>query len=253
MKKLLLIGTAVAALMGGSALAADIPLKAPPVAAVSIWNGCYIGVNAGDAWFRQSADVVAQTSLNQAPGTVHLKDSSVIGGVHFGCMGEFTPGWVVGMEGDWSATRLRDTQVFPNLFLNGTPVGSGSITFSSKTEWLATARGRLGVVVIPNLLLYGTAGAAWNKTNYSGFDVFITPCPNCAITSFSSTKLGWVAGGGAEWAWTRNWLFRVEYLHYDISGAHSSPGLIVAPTARVNFTWDDLRINEVRAGLTYKF
>ena len=47
MKKVLLTGTAVAALMGGSALAADMPLKAAPQAPYWNWSGFYVGIQAG--------------------------------------------------------------------------------------------------------------------------------------------------------------------------------------------------------------
>src|SRR5881296_586308 len=51
MKKLLLASTAVGALaIAGPALAADIPVKAPPAVApvpVFTWTGCYIGGHAG--------------------------------------------------------------------------------------------------------------------------------------------------------------------------------------------------------------
>src|SRR5436190_1643242 len=52
MKKLLLAGTALGGLaLAGPALAADIPVKAPPpvVAPAFTWTGCYIGGNVGGA------------------------------------------------------------------------------------------------------------------------------------------------------------------------------------------------------------
>jgi len=53
MKKVLLTGTAVAGLtLVKTALAADLPIKAPPpmVAPAFTWTGCYIGGHAGGAW-----------------------------------------------------------------------------------------------------------------------------------------------------------------------------------------------------------
>src|SRR6266851_2914693 len=52
MKKLL-IGSFVALTMGGSAaIAADMPLKAPPPPVVWSWTGCYVGIEGGGAWGR---------------------------------------------------------------------------------------------------------------------------------------------------------------------------------------------------------
>src|SRR5262245_19703928 len=48
MNKVVMIGTAIAALVGGPALAADIPLKAPPAPAVIYnWTGFYGGIHGG--------------------------------------------------------------------------------------------------------------------------------------------------------------------------------------------------------------
>jgi len=55
MKKLILAGVAAFALASSSASAADMPVKAAPVAApapVFTWTGCYIGVEGGGAWGR---------------------------------------------------------------------------------------------------------------------------------------------------------------------------------------------------------
>jgi len=50
-KKLLIAGAALAALIGTPALAADMPLKAPlPAAPAWSWTGFYLGLNGGGAW-----------------------------------------------------------------------------------------------------------------------------------------------------------------------------------------------------------
>jgi len=55
MKNFLLAGCAVAALAATPVLAADMPVKAPPVAApVYNWTGCYIGSNVGGKWGQSS-------------------------------------------------------------------------------------------------------------------------------------------------------------------------------------------------------
>jgi outer membrane immunogenic protein len=174
MKKLLLTSVALTLLATRAGMAADMsaPVYRAPVAVYS-WTGCYIGGNIGGASARQNANeatLLAATVLT-APGSVTYSTSGVIGGAHAGCNVEGTygvaRGWVFGIEGDWSATKLSATQNAPNLFPNGTPIGFGSITFMETTKSLASVRGRAGVAVVPNVLLYATAGVVWNHTDYN--------------------------------------------------------------------------------------
>ena len=240
----------------GSAIAADMPLKAPAYQAppaVYSWSGCYVGANVGGAWSHQSVGVSVPPISDQAPASASLDSSSVTGGPHAGCNWQFSPSWVLGIEGDWSFTSLDGTGSAPNLLRSGVPL-NGGITFGSDTKWLASVRGRLGWVAMPNILLYATGGVAWNRTDYSGSDVLNGGCPNCGITSFSNTQTGWVAGVGGEWApWSNNWIFRLEYLHYAFSGVSSTPPRPGFPAAPPTFVWSDLNIDEVRAGLSFKF
>jgi outer membrane immunogenic protein len=56
MKKLLLGSAGLVALIAGPAIAADMPVKAPPPAPVAYydWSGAYIGFNAGGVWHKNS-------------------------------------------------------------------------------------------------------------------------------------------------------------------------------------------------------
>ena len=84
--------------------------------------------------------------------------------------------------------------------------------------------------------------------------VILGGCPNCGITAFTNTQTGWVAGVGGEWApWSNNWIFRLEYLHYAFDGANSTPARLAFPAAPPTFSWSNLTIDEVRAGLSFKF
>jgi outer membrane immunogenic protein len=251
---------AVAIGFASVASAADLPVKAPVYKAAPVpvysWTGCYAGANVGGAFSRQDAGVSVPAVSDQAPDSATLKGSSAIGGVQVGCNWQFASSWVAGVEGDWSATNLDDTASFPNLLRSGAPVGNGGITFSHTTKWLASLRGRLGVAVVPNTLLYVTGGGAWAKTNYNGTDIFNGGCAvgNCATTSFSSTNGGWVVGAGAEWApWSNNWLFRFEYLYYSLQGASATPFRPLLPGGSPTFNWSDLNVSEVRVGVSFKF
>lgn len=257
--KIALIGAATIALTH-MALAADLPRKAaaaPPPALVYSWTGCYIGGNVGGAWSKQTGDFLAVPAVLQSPGTINLDNSSVIGGVHLGCNYQFDPKFVVGVEEGWSWTDLKGSGSAPNIFsVNGLPEPTGGINMSSDTKWIASLRGRLGWIVMPQAMIYATGGAAWAKTDYAGFDAATTGNGFTAV-SFNNISSGWVAGGGAEYMLTPNWLVRAEYLYYHFNGA-SAVGNTVQNSggpagAFATFNWNDLKVSEVSVGVSYKF
>ena len=115
MKKVLLGGVALITLgFVGAAVAADMPLKAPPPVVVNTWTGFYIGADIGGIeWCEMKSE-----SFNQSPG---LSPFGIVfdpvtygsvghwgatGGVHAGYNWQVTPSWLVGVEGDWDTTDL---------------------------------------------------------------------------------------------------------------------------------------------------
>jgi outer membrane immunogenic protein len=259
MKRVLLTAGALA-VFAFPAMAADLPARAPvyksapPVVAAFSWTGCYVGANVGGAWSKQDAnEYTIPVGFNVGPGYVSTKSSGWIGGAQAGCNYQFGGGVVVGIEGDWSGTKLDGSSAAPNVLLNGTPA-AGGIAFNENTKSLATIRGRLGYAVAPSVLLYVTGGGAWSRTDYTGLHTYVTGCPNCSATSFTSNKSGWVFGGGAEWAlWNSNWIARAEALYYSFGGANSF-GLQAATGATTTaWNWGNLSIVEARVGISYKF
>ncbi len=128
----------------------------------------------------------------------------------------------------------------------------------STLNWIPSIRGRIGYLVLPKIMVYGAAGAAWvnlnhsaNNTNgFSGASLYITN------TSFSKTSFGYTVSGGLEWAIIQSFLFRTEYLYYQFNDTQS----VVAqdttgnfPTYPSNYVWGNTSVNTVRAGLVYKF
>ena len=252
----------VSAIVGiGAASAADLSARTyakAPVAAAPVynWTGCYLGADVGVGGQRQTASDISDPDFNAAPTAVSLNTTNVMGGPYAGCNYQFGSNWVIGVEGDWSATALSSTANAPNLFQNGLPVGSGGVVYTQRLNWLASIRGRLGYAVAPNVLLYVTGGAAWSNSDYSGVDAYDGGCPNCSVTgSFNKTSNGWVAGGGVEWApWNNNWIVRAEGLYYSLDGA-SALGFQQGTTtpATTSWTWNRNEIIEGRVGVGYKF
>ena len=99
--------------LAGSAMAADMPLKAPPVPrVVSDWTGFYIGIHGGYGWARPS---ISDLDLNQSNpnlfSLVAFEQLSVqaprlrgtVFGGHAGYNWQFRQRWVGGLEIDYDS------------------------------------------------------------------------------------------------------------------------------------------------------
>jgi outer membrane immunogenic protein len=177
MKKLLLVGAALTALFGGSALAADLRRPAytppPPPPPVYNWTGFYIGGNLGGAWANGS---VNDSLFGLSASTSH---SGFIGGGQLGFNYQFT-NIVLGAEWDFDGTSLDATG-------NGRFVpGIGFLQASANTRWVSTLAARFGVA-LNGMLLYGKAGGGWVDNNAT-----VTNQTTGASISASNTNSGWL-------------------------------------------------------------
>ena len=91
----------------GTALAADLPVKAIPMATPVpySWTGCYVGVAGGGAWGR-SRHISGDAATLGLPITNDYDMRGGIAGVEYGCNWQ-TGSWVLGTESDFSWTNLR--------------------------------------------------------------------------------------------------------------------------------------------------
>jgi outer membrane immunogenic protein len=256
----LTIGIAgILAFCGTSALAADMATKAPapvPVVAPTTWTGFYLGADVGGTWFNQNATwnplpSPAGFGVNAITGTE--RGSAAIGGVHAGYNYQFSNNAVAGIEADWSGTNANGTVTQPWIAFPAGPAIAGDFTtLSTRLDWLASVRGRLGYLVTPNVLAYATGGVAWGEFAYAASAT--SGAGYSASVSFNQTQTGFVVGGGLEWMMTQNWLLRAEYLYYGFdSGPNvvgTAPGFAAFPS---NFVWGKNNVNVMRAGLSYKF
>jgi len=198
----------------GSAVAADLAVKAPPPglapAYLSDWAGFYIGINGGGGW--------ATTTFDLQDFFVNAKPSGGLVGGHAGYNWQYGS-VVAGLEVDFDGADIKQTD---------------ANAFRQKTDELASARARLGYVFFPNLLASGTAGAAWGH-----FEITDTLGEFAPV---ATNQFGWTAGAGLEYKLIDHFILRAEYLHYDF-----------AKTTIGNFDNVSETVNVVRAGLSYKF
>jgi outer membrane immunogenic protein len=253
MKKLLLLGIALVAggASSGPSGAADLPtqmsMKAPALAPLYSWTGCYIGANAGGGSDRGSfADVNPNLAATGRPN-IDLgseRATGAMGGGQIGC--DYQAGnWVVGAQGMFDATDFKGSNhVVPGP---GDPQFPDVFDLSSRVSWLATATARIGYAIQPQLLLYARGGAAWMRSdlNYS-----VTAMGLMNTFTGTDTRAGWTAGAGLEYLIAANWSVFAEYSHMDFGASTLNTTLITAPTPEP--IRNDHRIDTVMLGLNYR-
>jgi outer membrane immunogenic protein len=220
------------------ALSCSVAEAAPP--APMTWTGFYIGANARYAW--GNTDPTLIVSPFPATAVPSLTPRGFIGGGQAGYNWQ-TGQWVFGGEIDFSGLDAKaDAMVSP--FFNFK--GSNSATWSSRYDWLFTARLRGGLTVAPNWLLYVTGGLAVTHVRDSA-----TLTTFAATWSESSTLTGGTIGGGLETMFAPNWSARIEYLYakFKDTTPPQTSGLPVIPPP-FSFNHD---LNVVRFAINYKF
>ncbi|WP_426609131.1 outer membrane protein [Bradyrhizobium sp. McL0616] len=262
-------GLAAAALLSlagtGGALAADLAVKAPRVVSGCAWCGFYVGGNAGYAWGRDSQSSVfdapapflaVDTAAISASGSPRLKADGFTGGLQAGY--NWQSGAVLfGAEADFNAFNLRGsnsgTFVFPSTLPGGAvgpPTAFYTATSSASSDWLFTARNRIGWAS-DNLLIYGTAGLAVANVKLNQSVVVLGGFTETA--SVSATQVGWTAGIGAEYMVTRDWSVKGEWLYVDL-GKVSATGVLTPAFAGITYnTTAHLTANIARVGVNYHF
>jgi outer membrane immunogenic protein len=236
----LAVGTMLLAVaVSGTALAADLPVKAPVRAApvAYSWTGCFIGVAGGGIWGRSR-------HISGDPGSFGLditndyNMSGAIAGIEYGCNWQ-TGSWVLGTESDFSWTNLRGGAN------DIAPFNTTSIS-STKEHWLSTSRIRIGFLPSEQLLLFATGGLATARIEA----VVDATASGAGLVSESKTRWGWTAGAGAEYALGNGWSAKADYLYVRLNNREYFNPPPVGFAVRGNVPVDE---HIFRIGVNYKF
>jgi len=252
-RRIFLAGVSLLALTGPS-LAADLPLRAPPAATAASWAGFYLGVHGGYGWKHDEFRTRANQITLDPVFIDGIKSTGAVFGAHAGYNWQFNR-LVTGLELDFSAANIKgsnglnESAVIP-------PFGavSASLTLSENVKYLGTARARLGWQPVDNVLLYGTAGLAWERLDLAqNITLSVPPTTQTQAQRVALDKFGWVAGAGVEvMLGGPNWIGRVEYLHYDLGKVQLARSFVAGGVADID-TAGSQTIDLVRAGISYKF
>jgi outer membrane immunogenic protein len=276
------------------------------------WSGSYAGLNAGYGWsghgiqttsdayneyanaynskeFNSGGSVQPINGLSQAnSGWSSVNQSGFIGGLQAGYNYLLAKKIVVGVETDiqgstmqgagsyngtaktdYFNTRLNHLQYVQYMVSNG--------DIQAGMNWFGTLRGRLGYLITPSLMAYGTGGLSYGgvyaQTNFISSSNIVNS--NIDVGSIvyaqmlsgkgqaANSLLGWNAGAGVEWMLMSNWSLKTEAIYYDLgstilTGNGYSPAVTYGSAKEqyqaVN-TKTSIRYNGViaRMGVNYHF
>jgi outer membrane immunogenic protein len=221
MNKLLLTAITMGLLTAGDiANAADVaPMRIKDGGCGGRFQGIYIGGHAGGVNYtanRTDNDSFLGAGGFPTLGTFVTTSSNALAGAQGGYNVQCRNA-VFGFEADGSWTQATGKfRAFPNF-------GPPESTVTSRLDTIATARARAGIVAADSLLLYVTGGLGAAQTRTTWSVVFPGGGPGDSdIATIKEWNWGWVAGFGAEWAWTDRVSLRAEALYLGLPDRSST-------------------------------
>lgn len=211
MKKTLITSVVLGTLVAGSAMAADMSvkapiMKAPPPVAYS-WTGCYLDAGVGYGMWNQDHSTTFIGGLTSVENTGGGR--GWLGRFGAGCDYQVSSSWVIGVFGDYDWMNLKGSMV--PLLVNAR---TGLPSLSDEKETSAWAVGaRIGYLIAPMVLTYVDGG--WTETHFDQMNQMTSFGVPTGFSFADHTYHGWFLGSGFEYNFT--WLpipglfLRTEY------------------------------------------
>lgn len=208
------------------------------------WTGFYAGAHGGGATMK-SANQTRTLDGSNNPGaageSTRWRASRALAGFQAGYNRQLAAAWVMGIEADWSRTQLEDDAKMMSIDPTLASKGYRQALTSTKIDWTAGLRGRLGYVFDERLMAYGAGGLALARQTQAR-DQYVSVDSNywnplgvetgIGFTErVSHTRKGAVAAVGAEYAMSDRWSIRAEYAYnafgkrnFDFKNARAGTG-----------------------------
>lgn len=234
MNKLAVVTCAFLGLTGASAMAADMPVKAPPMAPPQwSWQGFYLGAFAGGMFGYDS------TARNDTTQVVNTRTS---GGTVGGLAGfNYQAGMVVlGLEGDLGWANANGSTNYISATSGAPEIETDHSSYSGH------ARARLGFA-FGQYLPFIAGGAAFTNNQVTLQHL----APLRPAQSITDNLVGGSIGAGLDAMFTQNWVGRVEYI-FDFYGQQTF-GFNAATAGEFSDRLVTTQQQTVRAALIYKF
>lgn len=179
------------AMSGGSAGLAEDLVNPKDQAVAAGWAGAYAGIE-------------------YARLTGHAGTESGGNAVNYSMTGDHS-GFLVGYQWHYGRTLLGlETDLQIQEVKGNRRAGAISLAQNEDFTWAAALKGRLGLTS-HRFLPFVSAGLLIGERH-----IFNADTDRGAVKA----SLGWTAGGGLEWAWTKHWVTRLEYGYQHLNDKH---------------------------------
>jgi outer membrane immunogenic protein len=186
--------------MAAPALAADLPVKAPPVYIPPMynWSGFYIGADGGWGRSNNCANFFAPGG-GVFPAGCFDKSGGIVGGQIGYRWQQPNNHFVLGVEaqGDWADLNRSQVSVL-----------APALTFGNKMDALGLFTAQFGWAM-DNWLWYAKGGAAVTNNTFT----VSSTLGGLGLASAGSTRWGGSIGTGFEYGFSPGWSVGVEYDH----------------------------------------
>lgn len=182
---------------------------------VAFWSGPYVGGHLSANWTGLSDSNVTLSngggSGSFGAGGTDTGGAAVGGGINIG-YNVTSGGAVVGVEGDLSYSHF--SRAGRDLVASDVVTGGDSLTgrFTAGQDFSLSLRGRVGLLLTPQTLLYATGGFVAARTKGSLQFTYTDGGPVAGSATDARLATGWVIGAGIEDNFLDNISARVEYL-----------------------------------------
>jgi outer membrane immunogenic protein len=260
MNKLLIATAAVALATVGTAGAADLPVKAPPMAAPVVtynWTGCWVSGGIGYGLWNQDVGLTGNllnTAGTAVIGTVNTATTTDggrgwLGRVGVGCDYQFNNNFLVGAFGEWDWMDLKGTNLPNEVLIGGV---TSPVAFNVKMRDAGYAGLRLGYLPYPNLLTFVDGG--WTRARFEHSLEFLTLTGLAINQGYPNYDVnGWFIGGGYEYQlpWFHGLSWKTEYRFAQYQTVDLAETFLGVPTG--NIEHNQSFVQTVTTSLVWRF
>jgi len=228
--------------MGGAAIAADLPRKAPAAVPaplpVATWTGCYLTGGVGYGMWNQDnrAFTATSTEVEHTDG-----GRGWLGRVGGGCDYQFAQKWVIGVLADYDFASLKGDMTIP----------AGGLTGEEKNNWAWAVGGRVGYLPWDSLLVFVSGG--YTEANFKAIN-FVTALGAPTTGSIAETRYpGWFLGSGYEYRfdWLPGLYWKTEYRFSSLN--EKDHVILDAGIPTATFVHSEKFIQTVTSSLVWRF